>query len=329
MKHIDLIKQMSIEEKAALCVGADYWHSLELEKYNIPKITMSDGPHGLRVQKTKADNLGINESEISTCFPALSTIGNSWNREMAYKVGKTIGKEAKKEEVNIVLGPAINIKRSPLCGRNFEYISEDPYLTGILGSEYVKGMQEENVGSCVKHFAVNNQENRRRTIDAIIDERALRETYLKAFEIIIEKANPWSIMSAYNKVNGKYCSENEHLLKDILRDEWKYEGLVISDWGAENNRVEGIKATHELEMPGGRGNGAEEIVEAIKNGTLQEKDLDEAVDRIIEIARRGEKNKIPNKYESKEHHDIALEIAEDSVVLLKNEDEILPLKKKK
>lgn len=329
MKYIELIKQMTLEEKAALCVGADYWHSLELEKYSIPKITMSDGPHGLRVQKTKADNLGINESEISTCFPALSTIGNSWNKEMAYKVGKTIGKEARKEEVNIVLGPAINIKRSPLCGRNFEYISEDPYLTGILGSEYVKGMQEENVGSCVKHFAVNNQENRRRTIDAIIDERALRETYLKAFQIIIEKANPWSIMSAYNKVNGKYCSENEHLLKDILREEWKYEGLVISDWGAENDRVEGLKATHELEMPGGRGNGAEEIVEAIKNGILQEKELDEAVDRIIEIAKRGEVNKTSSKYEPKEHHDIALEIAEDSVVLLKNDDEILPLKKEK
>lgn len=329
MKYIEIIKQMTLEEKALLCVGADYWHSLELEKYAIPKITMSDGPHGLRVQKTKADNLGINESEISTCFPALSTIGNSWNKEMAYKVGKTIGKEARKEDVNIVLGPAINIKRSPLCGRNFEYISEDSYLTGILGSEYVKGMQEENVGACVKHFAVNNQENRRRTINAVIDERTLRETYLKAFQIIIEKSNPWSIMSAYNKVNGKYCSENEHLLKDILRDEWKYDGIVISDWGAENDRVEGIKATHELEMPGGRGNGSEEIIQAVKTGRLSEKDLDEAVDRIIEIAKRGENNKTAIEYEPKEHHDIALEIAEDSVVLLKNENQILPLKKEK
>lgn len=329
MKYSNIINKMSLEEKAMLCVGADYWHSLELEKYKIPKITMSDGPHGLRVQKTKADNLGINESEISTCFPALSTIGNSWNREMAYKVGKTIGKEARKEEVNIVLGPAINIKRSPLCGRNFEYISEDPYLTGILASKYVEGMQEENVGACVKHFAVNNQENRRRTIDVVIDERTLRETYLKAFQIIIEKSKPWSIMSAYNKVNGQYCSENKHLLKDILRDEWNYEGVVISDWGAENSRVEGLKATHELEMPGGRGNGIEEIVKAVKQGKIEEQTLDQAIDRIIEIAKRGEKNNKQSEYEPQKHHEIALEIAEDSIVLLKNKDNILPLKKEK
>lgn len=224
---------MFLEEKASLCVGNDYWHSLELEKYGIPKITMSDGPHGLRVQKTKADNLGINESEISTCFPASASLGNTWNRELIYLLGKTLGKEARKEEVNIVLGPAINIKRSPLCGRNFEYFSEDSYLTGILGIEYVKGLQSENVGACVKHFAVNNQENRRRTIDVVIDERALREVYLKAFEMIIKNAKPWSIMSAYNKANGEYCSENQHLLNNILRKEWNFDGIVISDWGAE------------------------------------------------------------------------------------------------
>ena len=194
MKYKDVIEKMSLEEKASLCVGNDYWHSLELEKHGIPKITMSDGPHGLRVQKTKADNLGINESEISTCFPASASLGNTWNRELIYLLGKTLGKEARKEEVNIVLGPAINIKRSPLCGRNFEYFSEDSYLTGILGMEYVKGLQSENVGACVKHFAVNNQENRRRTIDVVIDERALREVYLKAFEMIIKNAKPWSIM---------------------------------------------------------------------------------------------------------------------------------------
>ena len=249
MKYKDVIEKMSLEEKASLCVGNDYWHSLELEKYGIPKITMSDGPHGLRVQKTKADNLGINESEISTCFPASASLGNTWNRELIYLLGKTLGKEARKEEVNIVLGPAINIKRSPLCGRNFEYFSEDSYLTGILGMEYVKGLQSENVGACVKHFAVNNQENRRRTIDVVIDERALREVYLKAFEMIIKNAKPWSIMSAYNKVNGEYCSENQHLLNDILRKEWNFDGIVISDWGAENDRVKGLKATHELEMP--------------------------------------------------------------------------------
>ena len=184
MKYSEIIKKMSLEEKAELCVGADYWSSKSFEKYGIPKIRMSDGPHGLRVQRTKADNLGINESEVSTCFPASSTLGNSWNKEMAYQLGKALGEEARQEEVNIVLGPAVNIKRSPLCGRNFEYFSEDPYLTGILGTEYVKGLQDQNVGACVKHFAVNNQENRRRTIDAIIDERTLREIYLKAYETI-------------------------------------------------------------------------------------------------------------------------------------------------
>ena len=329
MKNTEIIKQMSLEEKASLCVGADYWNSLKIEKYNIPQIAMSDGPHGLRVQKTKADNLGINESEVSTCFPALSTLGNSWNKEMAYKLGKNIGEEAKKEGVNIVLGPAINIKRSPLCGRNFEYISEDPYLSGILGSEYVKGMQSQNVGSCVKHFAVNNQENRRRTINVVIDERALREIYLKAFQIIVKQAKPWSIMSAYNKVNGEYCSENRHLLKDILRDEWKYDGIVISDWGAENDRVKGIKASQDLEMPGGRGNGIEEIINAVKTNKINEKELDEVVNRIIEIAKRSESKKEEYTYNPEKHHEIALKIAEDSVVLLKNEDKILPLKKEK
>ena len=329
MKNKEIIEQMSLEEKASLCVGEDYWNSMKIEKYNIPSITMSDGPHGLRVQKTKADNLGINQSEVSTCFPALSTLGNSWNKEMAYKLGKAIGEEAKKENVNIVLGPAINIKRSPLCGRNFEYVSEDPYLSGILGSEYVKGMQSQNVGSCVKHFAVNNQENRRRTIDAVIDERTLREIYLKAFQIVIDQSKPWSIMSAYNKINGVYCSENKHLLKDILRDEWKYNGIVISDWGAENDRVEGIKATHDLEMPGGRGNGIQEIINAVKLNKITERELDEIVDRIIEIAKSSKNKQKGYTYNPEEHHEIALKIAEDSIVLLKNEDEILPLKTEK
>ncbi len=317
---------MSLEEKAQLCVGDDYWNSKELEKYKIPKIKMSDGPHGLRVQKEKADNLGINESEVSICFPASSTLGNSWNKEMAYQLGKALGQEAYEENVNIVLGPAINIKRTPLCGRNFEYFSEDPYLTGILASEYVKGLQEQNVGACVKHFAVNNQENRRRTIDVIIDERNLREIYLKAFEMTIENSKPWSIMSAYNKVNGQYCSENTHLLEDILRKEWKYKGIVISDWGAENDRVKGIENDHELEMPGGRGNGVEEIIRAVKNGRINETKLNSIVDRIITIAKKGENNKNDKKYDRDEHHKIAQKIAEESIVLLKNEENILPIK---
>lgn len=325
----DIIEKMSLEEKASLCVGADYWSTVELKKHNIPKITMSDGPNGLRVQKSKADNLGINESEKATCFPTLATVGNSWNKRIAYLMGKTMAEEAKSENVDIVLGPAINIKRSPLCGRNFEYISEDTYLSGILGSQYVKGMQSQNVGACVKHFAVNNQENRRRTIDAIIDERTLREIYLRAFQIIVQKAKPWAIMSAYNKVNGEYCTENVHLLKEILRKEWKYKGIIVSDWGAENNRVKGIKATNDLEMPGGRGNGKEEIIKAVNEGTISEKELDEIVERIINTAQKTYNKNQNYTYNQKKHHQIALKIAEESVVLLKNEENILPIKDKK
>lgn len=327
MINSNIINEMSIEEKASLCVGEDYWNSKKIERFDIPNIKMSDGPHGLRVQRESVDNLGINESEISICFPALSTIGNSWNKELAYLLGKTLGEEAKKEKVNIVLGPAVNIKRSPLCGRNFEYISEDPFLAGIIGSEYVKGLQSQNVGACVKHFAVNNQEDRRRTINAIIDERTLREIYLKPFEIILKNSNPWAIMSAYNKVNGEYCTENKHLLKEILRKEWNYNGIVISDWGAENDRVKGLKATHELEMPGGRGNGVNEIVEAVRNRKISEDELNKVVDRIIETAKKCKrKNKELKEYNKEKHHNIALKIAEDSIVLLKNKDNILPLK---
>ena len=259
MKYEKIINRMTLEEKASLCVGKDYWHSQNIERLEIPNITMSDGPHGLRVQKKEADNLGINESEISTCFPASSTVANTWNKEMAYSLGKALGEEATYEDVDIVLGPAINIKRSPLCGRNFEYFSEDPYLTGIMGTEYVKGLQANGVGACVKHFAVNNQENRRRTINAVVDERTLREIYLKAFEMIVKQADPLSVMSAYNKLNDRYCTENKELL-DILKKEWKFNGIVITDWGAENDRVEGLIAGNELEMPGGRGDGVNEII---------------------------------------------------------------------
>ena len=313
----------------SLCIGDTYWTSKSIERLHIPSIKMSDGPHGLRVQNDKADNLGINESEISICFPALSTIGNSWSKEAAFLLGKSIGEEAKKEKVNIVLGPSINIKRSPLCGRNFEYISEDPYLTGILGMEYVKGLQSQNVGACVKHFAVNNQENRRRTINVVIDERTLREVYLKAFHMIIENAKPWSIMSAYNKVNGEYCSENAYLMDKILRKEWQYKGIVISDWGAENNRISGLNVGHELEMPGGRKNGIEEIIDAIKTGKLEEIKLDEAVDRIIETTKKIRKNEACTEYSQESHHKIALQLAEESIVLLKNGDNILPIKENK
>lgn len=326
MKYKNIISKMTLEEKASLCVGKDYWNSENIERLNIPSIKMSDGPHGLRVQKENGDNLGVNKSEVAICFPSSATIANSWDKDVAYNLGKTLGEEAKSENVNIVLGPGVNIKRSPLGGRNFEYFSEDPYLTGIMATQYVKGLQSNNVGACVKHFAVNNQENRRRTVNVVVDERTLREIYLKAFEMIVKEAKPWSVMSAYNKLNGKYCTENEVLL-NILKKEWNFEGIVITDWGAENDRVKGLVAGNELEMPGGRGNGKEEIIQAVKDGKVSEEYLDEIVDRILNIAFKCEK--IEHSYNKEKHHEIAMELAQESIVLLKNENNILPINKRK
>jgi len=326
MKYKNIISKMTLEEKASLCVGKDYWNSENIERLNIPSIKMSDGPHGLRVQKENGDNLGVNKSEVAICFPSSATIANSWDKDVAYNLGKTLGEEAKSENVNIVLGPGVNIKRSPLGGRNFEYFSEDPYLTGIMATQYVKGLQSNNVGACVKHFAVNNQENRRRTINVVVDERTLREIYLKAFEMIVKEAKPWSVMSAYNKLNGEYCTENEVLL-NILKKEWNFEGIVITDWGAENDRVKGLVAGNELEMPGGRGNGKEEIIQAVKDGKVSEEYLDEIVDRILNIAFKCEK--IEHSYNKEKHHEIAMELAQESIVLLKNENNILPINKRK
>lgn len=326
MKYKNIISKMTLEEKASLCVGKDYWNSENIERLNIPSIKMSDGPHGLRVQRENGDNLGVNKSEVAICYPSSATIANSWDKNVAYKFGKTLGEEAKSENVNIVLGPGVNIKRSPLGGRNFEYFSEDPYLTGIMATQYVKGLQSNNVGACVKHFAVNNQENRRRTVNVVVDERTLREIYLKAFEMIVKEAKPWSVMSAYNKLNGKYCTENEVLL-NILKKEWNFEGIVITDWGAENDRVKGLVAGNELEMPGDRGNGKEEIIQAVKDGKVSEEYLDEIVDRILNIAFKCEK--IEHSYNKKKHHEIAMELAQESIVLLKNENNILPINKRK
>lgn len=324
MEYPEIIEKMTLEEKASLCVGGSYWRSKGIERLGIPEIVMSDGPHGLRFSKTDPVKLGLNDSETSTCFPSGATLANTWNRELAYKFGKALGEEARNKGINILLGPAINIKRSPLCGRNFEYFSEDPYLTGVLATEYINGLQSENVGACLKHFAVNNQENRRMTVNVVIDDRALKEIYLKAFQMVVAKAKPWSIMAAYIRLNGTYCTENQYLLGDILRKEWGYNGVIISDWGAENDRVSGIKAGHEIEMPAGSGDGANEIINAVKTGEIKEKDLDIIVDRILSVAFRGKNNKI-KEYDQEAHHKLAREIAEDAIVLLKNEDNILPI----
>ena len=331
MKYKELIQKMTLEEKASLCVGKDLWHTNEIPRLYVPTIMMADGPNGLRIETTnkRRNDLEIPTSEIAVCFPTEATLANSWNKNLIYKVGKAIGKEALCKGVSILLGPGVNIKRSPLCGRNFEYFSEDPYLAGTLGISYVNGVQENGVATCVKHFAANNQECNRRLIDVVIDERTLREIYLKAFEMIVKEAKPYSIMSAYDRIDGIYCSDNKKLINDILYSEWNFEGIVITDWSAEDNRVEGIKAGTAIEMPGNRAGIKEQIVEAVKNGDLEEERLDEIVDKILNITFKLADNKRNGKYSEIEDHNLALEAAEDSVVLLKNEDNILPIKNKK
>lgn len=325
LKHKNIIEKMSLEEKISLCAGSDYWHTQNIDRLNIPRIMMSDGPHGLRVQKKKADNLGVNESEISTCFPSGATVANSWDRKLIYEMGRALGEECLQEQVSVLLGPGVNIKRSPLCGRNFEYFSEDPYVAGIMGTEYIKGIQSTGIGACVKHFAANNQENRRRTINVVLDDRTLKEIYLKPFEMIVKNAKPWAVMSAYNKLNGKYCTENNELLK-ILKDDWKFEGIVITDWGAENDRVSGLIAGNELEMPGKRGNGKEEIKKAIEKGEVKEEYLDSLIDRTLDVVFKAKQSIKENyKYERESHHILAKKIAEESIVLLQNNNNILPI----
>ena len=325
LKYKEIIDEMTLEEKASLCSGKTYWDTEEIKRLKIPSIMMSDGPNGLRVQRGKTDEMGINASEEATCFPAEATLCNSWNPKLAYKMGEALGKEALEEKISILLAPGVNIKRSPLCGRNFEYFSEDPFLASKMGIEYVKGVQSQGVGTCVKHFATNNQEERRKTINTVIDERTLREIYLYAFEMIVKEAKPWSVMSAYNKLNGVYCTENEYLL-GILKNEWKHEGIVITDWGAMNNRVDSLKAGNELEMPTTDGKTDEHIVEAVKNGILSEEVLDEAVDRLLKIIFKGIENiKHGYVFDHDLHNKLAQDIAEESIVLLKNKENILPI----
>ncbi len=318
-----LISQMTLEEKASLCSGKDAWHTKPIERLGIPSIRMSDGPHGLR----KADAL-FDKSVPATCFPTAVTLASSWDRELLEKVGKAIGEECQAENVQILLGPGVNIKRSPLCGRNFEYYSEDPFLSSEIAKHFIKGVQSEGVGTSIKHFAANNQEHRRLTVDAIVDERTLREIYLASFERAVKEAKPWTVMCSYNKVNGTYASENEFLLTQILRNEWSFEGFVVSDWGAVNDRVLGLSAGLDLQMPYDGGHGDRKIIEAVKSGKLLEEVLDRALERILKIVFRAIENKRENTtYDKEAHHKLAREVARECFVLLKNEDNILPLKK--
>ncbi|APO46114.1 glycosyl hydrolase [Paenibacillus xylanexedens] len=323
-----LVKQLTLTEKAELCSGSAFWTTQAVERLGIPSIMMTDGPHGLRKQAGEADHLGLNESVPSTCFPSAVGLASSWNRDLVQLVGATIGKEAQAEDVAILLGPGANIKRSPLCGRNFEYFSEDPYLTGELAAAHITGVQSQGVGTSLKHFAVNNQEHRRMTTDAILDERTLREIYLTGFEKAVKQSQPWTVMSSYNKVNGTYASQHEYLLTTILKEEWGHEGFVVTDWSAVNEIAPSIAAGLGLEMPSSNGEGPKQIVEAVNRGELTEEQLDRAVERLLGIIFKTVDNNRPDTtYDQEQHHQIARKAACETMVLLKNEHQILPLKK--
>lgn len=326
MKYKSLIDQMSLRDKVALCSGEDFFATKAFEKYGIPSIRMADGPHGLRKQVESADHLGLNKSVPATCFPTASLIACSWDRDLLYEMGAAIAEEALQEGVSIVLGPGVNIKRNPLCGRNFEYFSEDPYLAGEMAAGWIEGLQSRGVGASLKHFAANNQENDRMSSDSLVDERTLREIYLPAFEKAIKQARPATVMCAYNKLNGTYCSDNLELLRDILRKEWGYQGIVVTDWGAANDRVKGFAASLDLEMPGSRGCFDEEVIAAIRNGSLPEERLNESVGRLLDLIFTAAENcQVGYRYDADAHHRLAKKIAVNSTVLLKNEDQILPI----
>ena len=323
-----LISQLTLEEKACLCSGADFWHTKAVERLGIPASMVSDGPHGLRKQDDKVDHLGVNDSIKAVCFPAASATAASFDKAMLTRMGEAIGDSCQHEGLSVVLGPAVNIKRSPLCGRNFEYFSEDPYLAGKLSAAFIHGVQSRNVGTSIKHFAANSQEHRRMSSSSEVDERTLREIYLPAFETAVKEEQPWTVMCSYNRLNGVFASENPWLLTDVLRKEWGFEGYVVSDWGAVSDRVAGLAAGLDLEMPSSGGINDKKIVEAVRSGKLDEAVVDQAVERILNIIFRFTENAKPDTPWDKEaQHQLAAEIAADCMVLLKNDDKILPLRK--
>ena len=321
-----IVSEMTLEEKAGMCSGLDFWHLKEVEHLGIPKVMVSDGPHGLRKQDEKGDHLGINDSIKAVCFPPAVLSACSFDRGLMEEMGKAIGREAQANDVSVVLGPAVNIKRSPLCGRNFEYYSEDPYLAGEIAAAFVKGVQSQHVGTSIKHFAANNQEYRRMSSSSEVDERTLREIYFPAFETAVKKAQPYTFMCSYNQINGTFASENKWLLTDVLRGEWGFKGYVMSDWGAVNDRVKGLEAGLELEMPASGGDNDAMIVKAVKDGALEEKILEQAVERILRIIFEYADHRKPQEFTMEKDHEEAQHIAEESMVLLKNENHILPLK---
>ncbi len=323
-----LVSQMTLEEKCSLLSGSDFWHTQPIERLNIPAVMVSDGPHGLRKQGTESDHLGINESIEAVCMPAACATAASFDRDLIRRMGEAIGDSCQHEELSVVLGPAVNIKRSPLCGRNFEYFSEDPYLAGEISAAFINGVQSKNVGTSIKHFAANNQEHRRMSSSSNVDERTLREIYFPAFEISVKKAQPWTVMCSYNRINGVYASEDPWLLTQVLRDEWGFEGYVMSDWGAVSTRPAGVKAGLDLEMPSSGGVNDRKVLRAVLTGKLDEKYVDLACERILNINYRYLENAKPDTPWDKEaDHLLSAKIATECMVLLKNEDDLLPLRR--
>lgn len=329
MRYQELIGKMTLEEKASLLSGKDFWQTVDIKRLGIPSMTLSDGPHGIRRQAGESDHLGLNASVPATCFPTAATVANSWNPGLGEELGSYLGEEAVSQGVNVLLGPGLNIKRSPLCGRNFEYFSEDPYLAGKMAAGYVKGIQSKGVAACPKHFAANSQELRRMSNDSVLDERTFREIYTTGFEIAVKEGKSKSIMTSYNRINGVYANENEHLLQEILVDEWGFDGFVVSDWGGSNSHTDGVKAGSHLEMPTTGKDGMRELMAAVKEGTLSEELLDRRVDELLSVifdTQKAVEGKTGKGFDIEKHHAMSERAAEECVVLLKNEDNILPLK---
>lgn len=329
LKYAETIQKMTLEEKASLCSGHDYWHSEGVPSAGIPSVMLTDGPHGIRkrAEKTSEKSHSILKGAPAICYPTASATACSWDADLLYKMGQALGDECLKERISVLLGPGVNIKRSPLCGRNFEYFSEDPVLAGEMAVAFINGVQSKGIGTSIKHYAVNNQETRRMTVNAVVDERTLRELYLAPFETAVKKAQPWTVMCAYNRLNGVYCAENKWLLTDVLRRDFGFEGIVVTDWGAENDRVEGLLAGQELEMPFSGGANDRKIAQAVRDGKISEGFLDQMVDRLIDLAKKSEKVLGDYTYDAAAHHALAREIAGQCMVLLKNEGGLLPLKK--
>ena len=322
-----LLKKLTLEEKCALLSGAETFKTRGMPKHGIPQIWLSDGPHGLRKQAGESDHLGLNPSVPATCFPTASAVANSWDAALGEKIGAALGEEAAAQEVSVVLGPGLNMKRNPLCGRSFEYFSEDPYLAGKLAAGYIRGIQSKGVAACPKHFAVNSQETRRMASDSIVDERTLREIYLTGFEIAVKEGHPRSIMSSYNLVNGTYANENKHLLMEILRGEWGFDGAVITDWGGSNDHALGVKNGSTLEMPAPGGDSVRELLAAVESGEISESDIDARLSELLPLVfdTKAALDAAPREFDAAAHHALARRAAEESLVLLKNEGSLLPL----